>query len=462
MSGRAATKSIRPGRFALSVGMPDLAAPRGWEWVPLSSVATMATGHTPSRGEPAYWGGGIPWMSVRDARPFHGGIIDTTQESITELGLANSAAVLLPAGTVCLSRTGSIGYAVVLGRPMATSQGFVNWLCSDALDPMFLCRLFQAERESLESYAEGSAHTTIYFPEAKAFHICLPPLPEQQRIVAHLDGLLANARSAREKLATLPGCTERYRQSVLSAAFRGDMPEATSHAVDLEALVSPGRTITYGVVQTGAPHPQGVPTIRCGDIKGYRVAMDDLKRVDPEVEAQYPRTRLHGGEVVIAIRGSVGEVAVVPPALAGANVSREVAVIPVGAAVVPEYLMYLLASPVVAGAIGDQVKGVAQSGINISDLRRIRVPLPPRARQMEVVARIQRAFAAIDKITQRVAGSRSDVGRLEQSLLAKAFRGELVFQDAGANPDSMQFVRVGDERESASVTRRTRRTPAGT
>lgn len=81
---------------------------------------------------------------------------------------------------------------------------------------------------------------------------------------------------------------------------------------------------------------------------------------------------------------------------------------------------------------------------------------------MEVVARIQRAFAAIDKITQRVAGSRSDVGRLEQSLLAKAFRGELVFQDAGANPDSMQFVRVGDERESASVTRRTRRTPAGT
>jgi len=67
---------------------------------------------------------------------------------------------------------------------MATSQDFVNWICSDALEPEFLMRLFQAEEYALKNrFGKGSTHTTIYYPEVKAFHISLPPLREQQRIV---------------------------------------------------------------------------------------------------------------------------------------------------------------------------------------------------------------------------------------------------------------------------------------
>src|SRR4051794_10454189 len=133
MSGRAATTDIRPGGYALSVGRPDTKPPTGWRWVALNEIAKMATGHTPSRRHPEYWNGNIPWMNVADARHCDGGRIDETRETINELGLEKSAAVLLPTNTVCLSRTGSIGYAVIMGRPMATSQGYVNWICGPEL-----------------------------------------------------------------------------------------------------------------------------------------------------------------------------------------------------------------------------------------------------------------------------------------------------------------------------------------
>lgn len=76
-----------------------------------------------------------------------------------------------------------------MGKPMSTSQDFVNWICADRLDHNFLKYLFLAEGDGLLRFASGAVHQTIYFPEVKAFHICHPPLEEQRRIVAKLDAV---------------------------------------------------------------------------------------------------------------------------------------------------------------------------------------------------------------------------------------------------------------------------------
>ena len=128
---------------------------------------------------------------LQDARANHGGRIQETQQHTNELGIANSSARVLPKNTVCLSRTASVGYVVVMARPMATSQDFVNWVCSKDLDPRFLQYLFIAEGEDLLRFASGSVHQTIYFPEVKAFHVCHPPIHEQERIVAVLKQALS-------------------------------------------------------------------------------------------------------------------------------------------------------------------------------------------------------------------------------------------------------------------------------
>lgn len=221
MTGRRATTDVEPGDVALSVGMPDRVAPNGWQWLHLDLLARMATGHTPSRKHPEYWEGAIPWMSVGEARPHDGGTIHETSEHTNELGIANSAAVVLPPFTVCLSRTGSIGYTVLLGREMATSQGFVNWICGEALVPRFLQLLFLAERPFLYRISEGVAHTTIYFPEVKAFHVCVPPLGEQHRIVEAIEAHFSRLDSAVAALKRVQANLKRYRASVLKAACEG-------------------------------------------------------------------------------------------------------------------------------------------------------------------------------------------------------------------------------------------------
>lgn len=191
----AATRHIPP-RLALAVGKPATAAPDGWQWSALTDLARLESGHTPSRKHPEYWGGDIPWLGIGDARAHDGQCIDHTKENTNNLGIANSSARVLPMNTVCLSRTASVGYVVVMGRPMATSQDFVNWVCSKQLDHNFLKYLLIAEDEGLLRFANGAVHQTIYFPEVKAFHISHPPLAEQQRIVGLLDEAFASLATA--------------------------------------------------------------------------------------------------------------------------------------------------------------------------------------------------------------------------------------------------------------------------
>lgn len=221
--GREATTRHIPGDNALAVGMPKTAAPPGWRWTALTDLARLESGHTPSRKHPEYWNGDIPWITLSDAKAFHGDVITDTMEHTNELGIAHSSARVLPKNTVCLSRTASVGYVVVMGREMATSQDFVNWVCSNDLDHNFLKYLFLSESGALRRFSSGAIHQTIYFPEVKAFHVCHPPFDEQLRIVEQLDSLRAATQRLdalhQQKLAAI----EALKKSLLHQAFTGKL-----------------------------------------------------------------------------------------------------------------------------------------------------------------------------------------------------------------------------------------------
>jgi len=221
--GREATTRHIPPQLALAVGMPSVPPPKGWQWAPLTELARLETGHTPSRRHPEYWGGDIPWIGIQDAKANHGGYIMDTLQHTHDLGIANSSARLLPENTVCLSRTASVGYVVVMGRPMATSQDFVNWVCSKQLDPNFLKHLLIAEGDGLLRFASGAVHQTIYFPEVKAFHICFPPLSEQRRIVHQCDVFAAETQ--RIELVTQKKllAVAELKKSLLHQTFSGQL-----------------------------------------------------------------------------------------------------------------------------------------------------------------------------------------------------------------------------------------------
>jgi type I restriction enzyme, S subunit len=164
-----------------------------------------------------------PHNGILDAGAHHGGTISDTKQTVTQEGLDNSAARLLPPGTVCLSRTASVGYVVIMERSMATSQDFVNWVCSEALLPEFLMYALMAEGDDIRRFGRGTTHTTIYFPEVKALHICLPPLEEQREIVSRIKDQLRLADDIeRHVLAATPRAA-KLTQAILAKAFRGEL-----------------------------------------------------------------------------------------------------------------------------------------------------------------------------------------------------------------------------------------------
>lgn len=211
--GRKATLGVIEGRFAISVGLPDRPEPNGWRWMALSEIADLESGHTPSRKHPEYWDGTTPWISIADAVAHHGQTIQETFEHVSDEGLAHSSARLLPANTVCLSRTASVGYVVVTGCPMATSQDFVNWVCGSELEPDYLKYVLVAERESILRFATGTTHQTMYYPEAKALHVLLPSISEQRRILEVLQALDAKIDANRKMSEALEVISRSLYQS---------------------------------------------------------------------------------------------------------------------------------------------------------------------------------------------------------------------------------------------------------
>lgn len=236
--GRQATTEVKAGRGGISVNVPDVDLPENWVWVPLLRIARQETGHTPSRSHDEWWGGEVCWMSIPDANIHHGQVIHDTIQKTNAEGLANSSARLLPAGTVVLSRTASVGYICIMGREMATSQDFATWTCSPALVPEYLMYALLSEGDDIREFGEGSTHTTIYFPEIRAFHIKLAPIEEQHEIVrrietafAKIDRLAAEAEKAL-KLA------DRLDQRILAKAFAGDLVPQDPNDEPAETLLA--------------------------------------------------------------------------------------------------------------------------------------------------------------------------------------------------------------------------------
>ena len=135
--------------------------PEGWEPKALSSVCTLVSGGTPKRSEPTYWGGDIPWYSVKDA-PGDGEIwVINTSERITEDGVANSASRVVPKGCTIISARGTVGKLGMAGVPMAFNQSCYGLMPGDDKSSCHLHLLMQTAVVDLQQRTHGSVFDTI-------------------------------------------------------------------------------------------------------------------------------------------------------------------------------------------------------------------------------------------------------------------------------------------------------------
>lgn len=427
--------TVQPSRLGWAPALPE-----HWDVVPLGYVARMGTGHTPDRNKPEYWKDcNIPWVTTTDVtrRPDSLDPLMDTEQKISALGMANSAAVLHPTDTVMLSRTASVGYSVRIGRPMATTQAFVTWLPGPRLDSRYLLLVLRAMKQEWQRLAYGSTHLTIYMPDLDSIRIPLPSLEEQRRIAEFLDTEIANMDRLRSSLARFDGIVREREKAVLAQMLHpgaenpGDNLPSGWKWTPLTHLTDQFRQIMYGIVLPGPNVAGGVPIIKGGDVAANRLSLRTLNRTTREIESGYARSRVKGGDFVISIRGSVGEIAVVPDELTGANLTQDAARISVASGVSPDWLRLVLESPAVAHQIQQRVTGATIKGINIWDLKRVLVPTPSLAEQTSLAASVSRSLDTHEALRSRVARHSDLLAERRQALITAAVTGQIDVSTAG-------------------------------
>lgn len=291
--------------------------------------------------------------------------------------------------------------------------------------------------------------------------IPLPPLAEQKRIVAKLDALSVRSARARKDLERIDALVARYKQAVLSKAFSGELTKdwredgaRWPRPVRLDSVAT---SFSYGSSAKSAKTGE-IPVLRMGNIQSGKLDWADLVFTDDEEEiAKYA---LRSGDVLFNRTNSpalVGKTAIFrgeQKAIYAGYLIR----IQAGPKLNPEYLNYALNSPE-GRAFSWRVKsdGVSQSNISAAKLKGFEFAVPPLPEQREIVRRIESAFDKIDRLAGEAKRALALVGRLDEAVLDKAFRGELVPQDPNDEPASVLLERIRAERAAAPKPKRGRK-----
>jgi type I restriction enzyme S subunit len=256
------------------------------------------------------------------------------------------------------------------------------------------------------------------------FRIPVPPLAEQERIVRILDEAMIRIRSGMEIGETIVGLSGNLFHSQLDLAMT--KVSAQSTPVPLNSLCDPQRPITYGVIKLGSHVDDGVPCLRTSNVRSLWIDTEAMKRIEPSLSNEYSRTKLRGGEVLVNVRGTLGGVATVGPDMAGWNVSREVAVVPLDLArVEPRFVAAFVASSHGQRWLTGVKKGTAYVGINLEDLRRLPTPIPDLKTQREISRSLEGFQSASESLEKNESQRLHHLEELRVALLHDAFSGQL-------------------------------------
>jgi type I restriction enzyme S subunit len=310
---------------------------------------------------------------------------------------------------------------------MATSQDFANWICSDQIDQRFPVYLLLAEQDSLLRFASGAIHQTIYYPELKALHVCLPPVTEQQRIVAILDevfaGLATATANAEKNLKNARELFDSYLNSVLAEKDQGWVDKSLD-----EVGIEFGRGKSKHRPRNDASLYGGkYPFIQTGDVRNAdHLIVEYSQTYNEKGLAQsklWPK-----GTICITIAANIAETGILdfdacfPDSVIGMVVDSS--------QTNNKFVEYLLRF--FKTALQAKGKGSAQDNINLATFENQKFPFPPVKVQNTLVERLDAMAEESRRLEVSYQARLVCISDLKQSILQKAFSGELTSPPAQA------------------------------
>lgn len=461
--------------------------PEKWSWASFGEISDIVGGGTPDASDESNFSEqGIPWLTPADLTGYQETYIARGRRDLSEKGYTSSAARLMPAGTVLFSSRAPVGYCAIAANPISTNQGFKSFLLQGGIVPEYARRYLLGSVEYAESKASGTTFKELSGGRAAELAIPLAPLPEQRRIVAKIEALSGASRRARENLDPIPRLVERYKQALLTAAFRGDLTKdwrdqnSEKEGVELlRDLIEAHKKLGYKIKKetyafdfrkidqiNKIPHSwtwiplevisakivdgvhkkpeyieSGIPFLTIRNLTyGPDISFEECKFISPEDHDLFKkRTNPEYGDILITKDGTLGVVRSIQTKNEF-SIFVSLALLKIIDKSMTKYLELALQSPIMQ----QQMVGVGSGlqHIHLTDLRKDLAPIAPLKEQAEIVRRLDSAFAWIDRIAAEAGSARKLLDKLDQAVLAKAFRGELVPQDPADEPASALLERI--------------------
>lgn len=405
--------------------------PSHWKIVPLGFVAKMGTGHTPDRSRKEYWENcTVPWVTTPDVTRRGGSLtpLMDTEQKISELGMANSAAVMHPAGTVMLSRTASIGYSIRIGRPMTTTQAFVTWYPGPDLDSRYLLLVLRAMEQEWERLAYGSTHLTIYMPDLESIRIPLPPLEEQRRIADFLDAetarinRIAQARAAQYKLLD-----SRFIQFADGAVWRNDGKYTPGQTGKISRLceVIPG----YSFPSDKFTQLSKARLLRGANVSIGKISWEDCVWWDTDAYPISAKFHLRVGDLVIGMDrpwiSSGMRISFISEEDTPCLLLQRVACLrPKSSTISMEYLYWVLRSTHFRGSIESELTGVSVPHLSGDQIGSFTFPLPPEHVQRQIAERLREENLRTVGLQSAMTRQATLLAERRQALITAAVTGQ--------------------------------------
>jgi type I restriction enzyme S subunit len=465
--------------------------PGHWKWETLGNIASWASGGTPKATEQKYYGGGIPWLVIGD---LNDGIVTSSAKTITESGLQHSSAKYVEPGSIMVAMYGSIGKLGIAGIRCTTNQAIAfTRATKDELEPKYLFHYLASVRDILLAEGKGGAQANISQTVLKATPFCYPPREEQRRIANKLDHISARINDAKARLDTIPTILKRFRMSVLAAACSGrltsewrqssqlvtdgaawirsvvdgrkarqakkrlktqgkgdrvarllDIPDPMIAANDLPLSWSACQLATLFSVETGGTPSRKneaywrggtIPWVKTGQVQNCDIfdaeeRITQLGLANSNARVFPPETLLIAMYGEGKTRGQVGRLKI----SAATNQAC--------AALVNESLDETARNYVYHACVGqyqklrEEAAGGNQPNLNLEKIREWVIAVPPPDEQAEIVRRVDALFKQADAIDTRYRKAHAFTNKLMPSVLAKAFRGQLVESNKEGVPEA--------------------------
>jgi type I restriction enzyme S subunit len=451
--------------------------PKNWVETEIGIVGDVVTGNTPSKKHSEYYEGEIPWVKPGDIRT--GVELFDSVERLTTEGAKNAR--MLPKGAVMVTCIGNLGNIAIAGKEMATNQQINSVVFSKYVDDKFgyyACNLLKPW------LIKNSTSTTISLVNKSVFQKApfpLPPLAEQQRIVAKLDILFTHLESLKTRLDHIPQLLKNFRQAVLTQAVTGKLTEEWRVGKELDAeyfkeielihsekekpvkvrgkkgfneelrlyeipkqwswipnfklTVDGGNAICAGpfgtIFKAKDFRDEGVPIIFLRHVKKEGFNQNKPKYMEPSVwKAHHQEYSIYGGELLITKLGDPpGEATIFPKNFGTAMVTPDVMKANYNDDVfLTKYASYFFNSKVCKDLVAEISFGMTRLRIDLTMFKSFPIAVPPKQEQTEIVKRVEALFAKADAIESQYQSLKTKIDRLPQAILQKAFKGELVEQ----------------------------------